>query len=246
MDPAKTPAPQGSWFTTTHWSVVLNARDLAAPEAREALETLCHTYWYPLYAFVRRLGHDDAAAKDFTQGFFAKLLQKNYLAQVHPAKGKFRSFLMVSIKHFIADEHDKATAQKRGGGQAVISRDDTSDEDRYRHEPMDHMDAEKLFERRWVSTLLEQAHNRLQAEYRAAGKAEFFAQLQRFESGDSPTPSYAELAPTLQLSESGLRTAVYRMRLRHRELLREEVAQTLDNPAEVDEEIRHLLRVFGG
>jgi RNA polymerase sigma-70 factor (ECF subfamily) len=240
----QTPMQQGAWFTTTHWSIVLHAQDPASPEAKEALERLCRAYWYPLYVFVRRQGYDDAAAKDLTQGFFAKLLEKNYLADVHPEKGRFRSFLMVAIKHFISDHRDKARAQKRGGGRTFVSWDDTSGEDRYRHEPVDLMDAEKLFERRWVLTLMEQAGNRLKEEYRAAGKAELFAQLQLFESGEKDAPSYAEVAPKLNLTESGLRTAVHRMRHRHLELLRLEVAQTVDKPAEVDEEIRYLLRVM--
>src|SRR5580658_4125339 len=144
-DTANTSMAHVTWFTTTHWSIVLSAQDLASPHAQEALERLCRAYWYPLYVFVRRQGYDDAAAKDLTQGFFARLLEKNYLADVHPEKGRFRSFLMVSIKHFISDDRDKARAQKRGGGQTFVSWDDTSGEDRYRHEPVDLMDAEKLF-----------------------------------------------------------------------------------------------------
>jgi RNA polymerase sigma-70 factor (ECF subfamily) len=237
---------QATWFTTTHWSIVLSAQDPASPQADEALEKLCRSYWYPLYVFVRRQGHDEAAAKDLTQGFFAKLLEKNYLASVRPEKGKFRTFLLSAIKHFISDEWDKARAQKRGGDKVLVSLDDTTGEDRYRNEPVDLMDAEKLFERRWVLTLLAQARERLQEEYRAAGQAKLYERLQLFASGDKDMPSYAEVAPALQLSEGGLRSAVHRMRQRHRELVREEVAQTVSNPAEVDEEIRYLLRVISG
>jgi RNA polymerase sigma factor (sigma-70 family) len=240
----ETAMQQGAWFTTTHWSIVLNAKDPASPEAAAALEKLCRTYWYPLYVFVRREGYDDAVAKDLTQGFFAKLLEKNYLAGVRPEKGKFRAFLKVSIKHFISDHRDKARAQKRGGGQILVSWDDTSGEDRYRQEPVDLMDAEKLFERRWVLTLLAQAADRLKEEYRAAGKAALFAQLQLFESGGTTLPSYAEVALALALSEGGLRSAVHRMRQRHHQILREEVAQTVDHPADLADEIRHLLRVI--
>jgi RNA polymerase sigma-70 factor (ECF subfamily) len=210
------------------------------------LEKLCRSYWYPLYVFVRRQGHDEATAKDLTQGFFAKLLEKNYLADVRREKGKFRTFLLVAIKHFISDERDKARAEKRGGGKTVISLDETAGEDRYRHEPIEVMDAEKLYERRWALTLLEQARERLKEEYRTGGKAELYERLQLFGSGANDTPAYAEVAPTLGLSESGLRSAVHRMRQRYGELVREEVAQTVSSPAEVDEEIRYLIRVVSG
>lgn len=246
LDSAETPVEQATWFTATHWSLVLNAQDPASPQASEALEKLCRSYWYPLYVFVRRQGYDEATAKDLTQGFFAKLLEKNYLAGVGREKGKFRTFLLVAIKHFIADEGDKARALKRGGGEIVCSLDETAGEDRYRREPMDVMDAEKLYERRWALTLLDQARERLKEEYRMAGKAQVYERLQLFESGDGDAPGYAEVAPALGLSESGLRTAVHRMRQRYRELVREEVAQTVNSPAEVDEEIRYLLRVVSG
>jgi RNA polymerase sigma-70 factor (ECF subfamily) len=237
---------QATWFTTTHWSIVLAAQNSGSPRGEEALETLCRSYWYPLYVFVRRQGYDDAAAKDLTQSFFAKLLGKNYLAGVQPEKGKFRTFLLVAIKHFVSDEWDKARALKRGGGKTLVSLDETSGEDRYREEPVDIMDAEKLFERRWVLTLLERAKERLKEEYTTAGKTELFEQLHLFEAGDQSSPTYAEVASTAQLSEGGLRSAVHRMRLRHRELVREEVAQTVSSPEEVDEEIRYLLRVISG
>ena len=244
QDNATTSAEQPAWFTTTHWSIVLNAQDPASPEAGEALEKLCRSYWYPLYAYVRRQGHDEAEAKDLTQGFFAKLLEKNYLADVRRDKGKFRTFLLVSIRHFISDEWDKARALKRGGGKTIISLDEPAGEDRYRREPLDAMDAEKLYERRWALTLLEQARERLKAEYRLADKAELYERLQVFESDDQDTPACAAVAPALGLSESGLRSAVHRMRRRHRELVREQVAQTVSSPAEVDEEIRYLIRVI--
>jgi RNA polymerase sigma-70 factor (ECF subfamily) len=246
QDSATTSAERAAWFTTTHWSIVLNAQDPASPQAGEALEKLCRAYWYPLYAFARRQGHDEAEAKDLTQGFFAKLLEKHYLADVRREKGKFRTFLLVSIRHFISDEWDKARALKRGGGKPIISLDETAGEDRYRREPIQVMDAEQLYERRWALTLLEQAAERLKEEYRIAGKAELYQRLQLFESGDKDTPAYAQVAPTLGLSESGLRSAVLRMRRRHRELVREEVAQTVNAPDEVDEEIRYLIRVVSG
>lgn len=237
---------QRNWFTTTHWSLVLNARDQSSPLAAEALEKLCRTYWYPLYVYARRQEGNDESAKDLTQGFFARLLEKNYLAQVQREKGKFRSFLLASLKHFLADEWDKARAQKRGGGQPIISLDDTTCEDRYRLEPAGAMDAEKLFERRWALTLLEQAKARVRAEYVKAGKAELYDRLKAFEAGDQTTPSYAQMAADLGLTESAVKSAVFRMRQRYRELVREEVANTVDSPAEVDAEIRHLINVISG
>jgi RNA polymerase sigma factor (sigma-70 family) len=246
QDSATTSAELAAWFTTTHWSIVINAQDPASPQAGQALEKLCRAYWYPLYAFVRRQGRDEATAKDLTQGFFAKLLEKNYLAGVCPEKGRFRNFLLASVKHFISDEWDKARALKRGGGQTIVSLDETTGEDRYRQEPVEAMDAEKLYERRWALTLLEQARARLEQEFRIAGKAALYERLQPFESGDNDTPAYAEVAPALGLSESGLRTAVHRMRRRYQELVRQEVAQTVSSPAEVDEEIRYLIRVISG
>ena len=237
---------QGTWFTTTHWSLVLNAQDTASPLAEAALEKLCRTYWYPLYVFVRRQGEDEESAKDLTQGFFARLLEKHYLAQVQREKGKFRSFLLAALKHFLADEWDKARAQKRGGGQSLVSLDDSTGEERYRLEPVEAMDAEKLFERRWALTLLEQARARLKEEYLESGKASLYERLKVFEAGDKQGPAYASLAAELGLTESGVKSAVFRLRQRYRELVREEVANTVNDPAEVDGEIRHLINVVSG
>jgi DNA-directed RNA polymerase specialized sigma24 family protein len=180
---ASSPSAQGGWFATTHWSIVLTARDPACPQAADALEKLCRSYWYPLYAFVRRQGHDENSAKDLTQGFFARLLEKNYLAQVKQDKGKFRSFLLASLKHYMADERDKERAQKRGGGQVLLSLDETVGEDRYRAEPVDVMDAEKLYERRWALTLLDQARERLKDEFLKAGKSHLYERFRRSRRG---------------------------------------------------------------
>src|ERR1035438_8975805 len=237
---------QRNWFTTTHWSLVLNARDPSSPLATEALEKLCRTYWYPLYVYVRRQGEDDETAKDLTQGFFARLLEKNYLAQVQREKGKFRSFLLASLKHFLADQRDKARAQKRGGGQPIISLDDTTCEDRYRLEPVEVMDAEKLYERRWALTLLEHARVRVREEYLKAGKAKLYDRLNALESREQNASSYAKLAAELGLTEIAVKSAVFRMRQRYRELVREEVANTVESPAEVDAEITYLIRVVSG
>jgi len=232
---------KGAWFTTTHWSLILHARDPDSPQAGEALEKLCHSYWYPLYAYVRSRGLDEQSAKDLTQGFFARLLEKNYLAQVEREKGLFRSFLLASLKHFLSDEWDKSRAQKRGGGKVHISLDDTAGEDRYRLEPVDHMDPEKLFERRWAMTVLDQAQGKLADEYFKAGKLELYTRLRAAESGDKGAPTLAEVAVALGLTESAVKSAAFRMRQRYRELVREEVAHTVGSSAEIDEELRHLI-----
>jgi DNA-directed RNA polymerase specialized sigma24 family protein len=237
---------QGTWFTTTHWSLILNAQDASSPQAAAALDKLCRTYWYPLYVFIRRQGEDEESAKDLTQGFFARLLEKHYLAQVHREKGKFRSFLLAALKHYLADERDKARAQKRGGGQAFVSLDDSTGEQRYRLEPVDGMDAEKLFERRWALTLLDQARARLKEEYRQNGKSDLFDRLAVLEAGDWNAPPYAQVAAELELTESGVKSAVLRLRQRHRELVREEVAHTVERPEQVDGEIRYLITVISG
>jgi len=237
---------QGTWFTTTHWSLILNAQDTASPLAADALEKLCRAYWYPLYVYVRRQGEDEESAKDLTQGFFARLLEKRYLAQVHPERGKFRCFLLTALKHFLADERDKARAQKRGGGQALVSLDDSTGEARYRLEPVDVMDAERLFERRWALTLLEQARARLKEEYLESGKSGLYERLKVFEAGDRNGPVYAKVAAELGLTEAGVKSAVFRLRQRFRELVREEVANTVESPAEVDAEIRYLISVISG
>jgi RNA polymerase sigma-70 factor (ECF subfamily) len=234
------------WFTTTHWSVVLSARDQDSPQAAAALEKLCRTYWYPLYAYVRRQGEQEESAKDLTQEFFALLLQKNRLDQVQREKGRFRSFLLASLKNFLTDEWDKAQAQKRGGGQILLSLDDDTAEDRYRLEPADTMTPDKLFEQRWALTLLDQAKTRLKEEYARAGKGGFYERLRVFEGGDPEAPTYAEVAAEFGLTESAVKSATHRLRQRYGELVREEVAHTVDSPAEVDEELRHLISVLSG
>lgn len=242
---SETAAPgPGTWFTTTHWSLILNAQDTSSPLAAAALEKLCRAYWYPLYVYVRRQGEDEESAKDLTQGFFARLLENHYLAQVHPGKGKFRCFLLAALKHFLADERDRARAQKRGGGQSLVSLDDSRGEERYRLEPVESMDAEKLFERRWALTLLEQARTRLKEEYLEAGKSSLYERLKVFESGDKNGPPYAQVAMELGLTEGGVKSAVFRLRQRYRELVRQEVANTVESPEEVDAEIRHLISVI--
>ncbi|MBI2924631.1 MAG: sigma-70 family RNA polymerase sigma factor [Verrucomicrobia bacterium] len=236
----------GSRFTTTHWSVVLAAGSGDSPQATAALEQLCRTYWYPLYAFVRRRGLSPEDAQDLVQEFFARRLAKDYVARADPQKGKFRSFLLAGVERLLCDERDKANRLKRGGGQTVISLDAQAAEDRYRLEPADEHTPEQLYERSWATALLERAARRLQEEYAAAGKAELFEQLTEFRLDVAEQRAYADVAARLGLSESAVKSAIHRLRQRHQELVREEIAQTLADPAELEEEVRYLLRVIGG
>src|SRR5262245_8574370 len=233
-------------FTTTHWSVVLAARRGTSSEAPAALEQLCQTYWYPLYAYVRRWGYGEPDAEDLTQGFLAHLLAQPFLEGVAREKGKFRSFLLASLQNFLADQKDRATALKRGAGQRCISLDGDEAAARYAREPIDTLSPDKLFERRWAMVLLERAQDRLQAEYRAADKAQLYETLRQFNTGGSSELTYSEGAAQLGIPENTLKSLVHRLRRRYRQLLREEIAQTVSTRAEVDEEIRHLLQVTSG
>ncbi len=231
-------------FATTHWSVVLAAGNLHSPHSAQALETLCRTYWYPLYAFVRRQGCSPEDAQDLTQGFFARLLEKHYLGQVEPQKGKFRCFLLAAMRHFLSDQRDREHTVKRGGGLAHLSLDAQDAEARYRLEPVDRLDAERIYERRWAMTLLDRALSRLRDETIAVGKAETFESLQDFVAGESEV-SCGEVAARLGLTESAVKSLLHRLRVRYRALVREEIAQTVADPAEVDAEIRHLIAAVG-
>lgn len=238
------PAPQ--WFATTHWSVVLAAGKNDLPESSVALEHLCKAYWYPLYAYVRRRGHEAEAAKELTQEFFALLLAKKLLAGVDPAKGKFRSWLLGVMNHFLAHEWAKVCAQKRGGGQPVFSLDETEAEERYRFEPIERATPETIFDRRWAFTVLERSAARLREEYHAAAKAELYASLKGFVSAEGGEVSYEEAARKLGISGSAVKSAIHRLRQRYQELIRDEIAQTVPSAVEVDEEIRYLLAVIRG
>jgi RNA polymerase sigma-70 factor (ECF subfamily) len=233
-------------FTTTHWSVVLAANDGESTQAHTALAQLCRTYWYPLYAFVRRKGHSPHDAQDLTQAFFARLLEKRYIEQADRERGRFRTFLITALTHFLADEWDKARRLKRGGGREIISLDAASAEERYRLEPLDQLDAAKLYERRWVTTLFDQVLARLEQEFRDSGKGELFDQLKGSLLAEERGLSYAEVGARLSLTESAIKQTVHRMRRRYRELFREEIGQTVASPGEVDDELKHLFAVLSG
>ena len=239
------PAPDAR-FVTTHWSVVLAASDGASPAANEALELLCRTYWQPLYAFVRRRGYELHEAQDLTQEFFARLLTKNYLSDADRTKGKFRTFLLTALEHFLANEWRDAHAQKRGGHVAFLSFDDPIAEEQLRQLSSGHVSPEQLYEKQWAMTLLEQALGALQRECAAAGKGAWFTELKIFLTGEKRSVSYAELAGKLGSTEGALKTAVNRLRQRYAGLLREEVARIVASPGEVEEELRALLAALSG
>jgi RNA polymerase sigma factor (sigma-70 family) len=232
------------YFATTRWTVVLTAGQRGAPEAEAALEQLCRTYWYPLYAYVRRHGQSREDAEDLTQAFFARLLQKNYLEGLRSEKGKFRAFLLAALKHFLANEWDRGHRKKRGGAVTVLSLDWQDADTRYQIGPADHLSPDKLYDRTWAVTLLERVIDRLRQESVAEGKSNLFEQLRPFLMlGKSAIP-YANAATALSLSEPAVRVAVHRLRRRYRELLRDEIGQTLSNPAHVEDEIRALFTAF--
>ncbi|HEV3260198.1 MAG TPA: sigma-70 family RNA polymerase sigma factor [Gemmataceae bacterium] len=231
------PSGAAAGFVTTHWSVVVAARENASPEARQALAELCRTYWYPLYAFIRRQGQSADESQDLTQELFARLLEKDFLGAVDRDKGKFRSFLLAACKHFLANERDRARAQKRGGGRDLLSIDGQAAESRYRLEPAHSLTPEKLFERRWALTLLDQVLARLREEFVAAGKDKLFEQLKVFLTGDKPATRQGQAARELGMTEGAVKVAVHRLRGRYRELLQEEIARTLDDPGQVQDEI---------
>lgn len=237
-------SPGSAEFATTHWSVVLAAGQRDSSQASNALETLCRAYWYPLYAYVRRRGCGPEDAQDLTQDFFAQLLRKNYPARSDRAKGKFRTFLLHTLNQFVADRHERAAALKRGGDRVFLSLDAESPEGRYRLEVADELTPEKLFERRWAQTVLDRAMASLRAEFEAAGNGETYEVLQAFGLGEQGTVSYAEAAQRLGVSESAVRSMIHRLRRRHRELVREEIAHTVPTVAEIDEELRHLVTVL--
>ncbi len=240
------PEHVGHEFRTTHWSVVLRAGDESSGRRADALEQLCRAYWRPLYAFVRRRGHDEHEAKDLTQGFFARLLEKNDVAAADAARGKFRTFLLTSMNHFLANEWDKSRRLKRGGGVPVVSLDDQDAESRYQIESAPDWSAEKVFDRRWAEAVLEAVFARFRQEVLESGDAERYEVLKSFLLGGDGASSYAEAAHRLGISETGVRSVVHRFRKQFRELVRAEIANTVARPEDIDGEISHLFEALAG
>ena len=243
---AQSSVPAGATqFTGTHWSIVLAAGHPSHPACRESLAKLCQAYWFPLYAYARRRTHDVHEAQDLTQEFFAELLEKNYLAVASPERGRFRAFLLTAFKHFMANEWDKARAQKRGGGVAAIPLDFVSGETRYALEPADELTPDRAFERQWVLSLLDRVLGQLREAFARDGKLDQFERLKVFITPQTSAVSHGDMARELGMTEGAVAVAAHRLRRRYRELLRAEIAQTVASPGEVDDEIRSLFAAFG-
>ena len=229
-------------FMTTRWSLVLAAGHPSGEHSTEALETLCEAYWYPAYAFIRRQGHDADAARDLTQEFFTRVLEKRYFRDADPARGRFRAFLLTAIRHFLSNERDRERALKRGGRAPKLSLDVENAESAYQLEGRDDLTPEKLFDAQWATVLLDRTLARVQEEYVAAGRNDLFDGLRGFLTGDSEDVPYAEAARALDMSEGAVKVAVHRLRRRFRDALVKEIAETVLDPADIDAEIRYLLR----
>jgi RNA polymerase sigma-70 factor (ECF subfamily) len=240
------PAPRGDYFVTTRWTVVLSAGRAPSPESQRALGQLCQAYWYPLYTYVRRQGHTKEDAEDLVQAFFTRFLEKNYLEGLRAEYGKFRAFLLAALKHFLANEWDKSRRQKRGGGALHLSLDWQDADSRYHLEPIDPSSPDRAYDRAWALALLEQVIRRLHNECAAAGKARLFAQAHGYLSVGTKDIRWADAASALGMEEGAVRVAVHRLRARYRELLREEIGQTLNDPAQVAEELRSLQAALAG
>lgn len=230
-------------FATTRWSIVLMAQGQSAA-ADAALEALCRTYWTPLYAFIRREGFPVEEAKDLTQGFFARWLERRDFDAVRREKGRLRSYLLVSLKHFLANERNRATALKRGHGQQTISLDEIFAEHRYDLEPIESLTADQIYERRWAMAVLDEVLARLAAEYRTSGREQLFDRLKALLADESDHPSQAQIAHELGMTENAVKQAFHRLRMRYGELVREEIFHTVASPDELEDELRHLIAVL--
>ena len=242
------PAADAQWpqdFRTTHWSVVLRAGRESSADSAEALEKLCRTYWFPIYAYVRRRVVDPDNAQDLTQEFFARLIGQNLVGLADPERGKFRAFVLTLLKHFLSNHWERERAQKRGGGQVVISLDALPAEERYAVEPAESFTPDQAFDRKWAEETLARVQGQLQHEYEAAGMGPRYHQLKVYLLHGHAPDSYAAAAAQLGLSESAVKSAIFRLRRRFAELFRHEIAQTVSSPAEVEDEIRHLLAALG-
>ncbi len=241
-DPA-VPAPARE-FKTTIWRVVLDAGNDSESVVQQALEQLCEAYWFPLYAYVRRQGHSPEDAQDLTQAFFARFLERGYFARADPERGKFRTFLLSSLKYFLHEEWRRNQRLKRGGGKVFQPIAPEEAENRYTAEPSDGLSPDVLYDRRWAEALLEQVMARLARDYESTGRTAVYTRLQQFLWGRQAEVSYAEMGAELGMAEGAVKVAVHRLRQRFRDLLREEVANTAQTPEQVEEELRHLMGVF--
>jgi len=238
--------PGNGRFATTHWSVVLAAGEPDSTRYRQALESLCQTYWFPLYVYLRRQGHNADRAEDYVQAFFAALLEKHSLRLANPKRGRFRSFLLASLKHFLANERAAAGAKKRGGGRKILSLDIETAESQYALQQREEFSPEKLFERSWALTVLERAMGRLRAEATTEKKQKLFDNLQVYLIAKDSAISYRQAAEEMNISEGAVKVAVHRLRKRYRELLRDEIAQTVTTEEQINEEIRDLFAALAG
>jgi RNA polymerase sigma factor (sigma-70 family) len=229
-------------FPTTRWTLVVAAGDPQRKEARSALVSLCELYWYPLYAYLRRRGYPAEQAQDLTQEFFVRVLEGRYLDRADPVKGRFRSFILTSLKFFVADEEDRQRARKRGGG-VLVPLEFSSGEERYQREPVHDETPERIFERRWALSLVDLVIQKLRDEFVHHGRPDHFEQLKVFLLGQADAP-YAALAREMNTSEGALKVAIHRLRKRYRELFRQEIADTVADPAEVESELRYLAAVL--
>jgi len=227
-------------FATTHWSVVLAAGKSSSPEHEHALGKLCQTYWFPLYAYLRRRGYDTHQAEDYTQGFFADILEKHDLRAADPERGKFRSFLLATLKHFLSDQRDRARAKKRAGSRKLLSLNFQEAESQYDLEPADQLSPEKLFEKSWALTVLDRTMANLRAESARRDKEDIFDHLKVYLTTDKDDIPYRDMAAELKMNEGSVRIAVHRLRKRYRQLLRDEIAQTVTTEDQIEEEIRQL------
>lgn len=232
-------------FATTQWSIVISAGHESSPDSKRALESLCRVYWQPLYAYARCRVPNVHEAQDLTQAFFTELLEKNYVGSATPERGRFRAFLITTFKHFLSKQWERAKALKRGGGRAPLSLDFASADSNFRIEPESGLTPDEIYDRQWAIALLDQIVERLRREFAAAGKGELFEELKSFMVGEHQGHTYAQAATRLSMTEAAARKAASRMRQRYRELLREEIAQTVSGPDEVEDEIRNLFAVLG-
>ncbi|MSU61826.1 MAG: sigma-70 family RNA polymerase sigma factor [Pedosphaera sp.] len=240
------PLPVSPVFATTQWSVILRAGGEDSPLQHDAIAQLCRAYWYPLYAYVRRQGASPEDAQDLTQGFFARLIERKVVSEADADKGKFRWFILGTLKHYLANQHDLKAAAKRGGNCIHVSLDDLNVESRYQIEPVTTLSPDKLFDRSWAVTLLERVREQLREHYTQAGKLDRFERLESFIPGGQTRGSYEEVARDLGVSEGALRVELHRLKATYRQFLRSEIAHTVSNPVEIDEELRYLIEVMQG